>query len=288
MQRLMKRVIAFAALAPALVLPAAGAELTPADDIQKALDAAAPGDTIVLKDGVYYQSLVITRGGTAGRPVTLKAANGGGATISGAVPPAAAKLEFVPVEEEPGMYKAAVPHRAWWVMVEGRNLVNYGYFSYLKTFEFPDQSNGALKPCVPEGFAWRTGSLFVRLEKNADPNTAGIQFNRPVAARTSKEPEFAQEIHWAPDTGFDVPGAGHFFSRFVGNIIVKADNVVIEGLRLHMGVGAAVVVHGNDVTVRDCYITGSHIGICQPDEVKLPPRGEGERPIAPSIAPLAV
>ncbi len=106
----MPRLIAFSVLAAALAASAAGAELTPADDIQKALDAAAPGDAIVLKDGVYYQSLVITRGGTPGKPVTLKAANGGGATISGAVPPAEAKLKFVPVEEEPGMYKAAVPH----------------------------------------------------------------------------------------------------------------------------------------------------------------------------------
>ena len=277
----MPRLIAFSALAAALAASAVRAELTPADDVQKALNAAAPGDAIVLKDGVYYQSLVITRGGTPGKPVTLKAANGGGATITGAVPPSEAKLKFVPVEEEPGMYKAAVPHRVWWVMVDGRNLVNYGYFSYLKTFEFPDQSSGALKPCVPEGFAWRNGVLFVRLEKKADPNTAAIEINRPAVGHTSKEPEFAKEVRWAPDSGFDVPGAGHFFSRFVGNIIVKADHVVIEGLRLHLGVGAAVVVHGNEVTVRDCYITGAHIGICQPDAVDLPPRGS-PRPITPS------
>ena len=280
MKRFAERLVACAVLATGLALPTAGAELAPGDDIQKALDAAAPGDTIVLKDGVYYQSIVITKGGTAGKPVTLKAANGG-ATISGAVPPAEAKLKFVHLEEEPGLYKAAVPHRVWWVMVDGRNLVNYGYLSYLKTFEFPDQSSGALKPCVPEGFAWRNGSLFVRLENKADPNTAAVEINRPAVGHTSKEPEFEKEIRWAPDSGFDVPGAGHFFSRFVGNIMVKADHVVIEGLRLHLGVGAAVVVHGNEVTVRDCYITGAHIGIFQPDAVDLPPRGS-PRPITPS------
>jgi hypothetical protein len=49
----MRRLIAFSALAVAMALPAAGAELqlTPADDVQRALDAAAPGDTVVLKDG---------------------------------------------------------------------------------------------------------------------------------------------------------------------------------------------------------------------------------------------
>ena len=67
--------------------PAAVVELAPGDDIQKALDRAEPGDTIVLKDGVYYQSLLIARGGTPGKPVTLRAAHGGGAAISGAVSP---------------------------------------------------------------------------------------------------------------------------------------------------------------------------------------------------------
>ncbi|MCX6997954.1 MAG: hypothetical protein NTV49_12925 [Kiritimatiellaeota bacterium] len=63
--------------------PAAVVELAPGDDIQKALDRAGPGDTIVLKDGVYYQSLLIARGGTPGKPVTLRAAHGGAADISG-------------------------------------------------------------------------------------------------------------------------------------------------------------------------------------------------------------
>ena len=92
----MKRLVALTALAAAAAFPAAGAEvqLTPDDDVQKALDAAAPGDTIVLGDGVYYQNLVIARGGTEGKPVTLRAANGGAATLSGAVPPDQGKLKF--------------------------------------------------------------------------------------------------------------------------------------------------------------------------------------------------
>ena len=85
----MKRLVAIAALALAIAFRAAGSEvqLTPAADVQKALDAAAPGDTIVLSPGVYYQNLVMSRGGTPGKPVTLRAAKGGGATISGAVAP---------------------------------------------------------------------------------------------------------------------------------------------------------------------------------------------------------
>jgi hypothetical protein len=269
-------------LASSLTLPAAGVNLRPGDDIQKALDEAVPGDTITLEDGVYYQRLTITRGGTPEKPVTLKAAHGGGATISGAASSETIKLKFELAEGD--LYKAAVAYRVWWVMDGPRNLVNYGTLELLKQFRFPDQSNGELHPCMPEGFAWEDGTLYIRLEHAADPNAAPIQISRLASGHTSAEPEYARRGRWAPDTGFDVPGLGHLYSSTIGLITVKADNVVIEGLRLHMGVGAAVVVHGNDVTVRDCYITGSHLGICQPDTRSLPPIGTpGMNKIVPSI-----
>jgi hypothetical protein len=259
--------------------PAAVVELAPGDDIQKALDLAEPGDTIVLKDGVYYQSLRIACGGTPGKPVTLRAAHGGGATLSGAVPRDRANLKFEWVEGD--LYKAAVSNRVWWVMVGERNLVNYGQVDLLKQFMFPDQGDGKLNPCAPEGFAWQDGTLYIRLEKGADPNAEPVEISRLTDGEI--DPDYGKpghKGHWAPDSGFKVPGLGCLYSHSVGLIRVKADNVVIEGLRLHMGVGAAVIVHGNDVTIRDCYITGAHMGVCQPDSVALPQhKTPGERPI---------
>ena len=273
MRRLVKRLLAVLALMTAMAFPAPGAErqLTPADEIQKALDAAAPDDTIVLKDGVYYQNLVITRGGIAGKPVTLRAAKGGAATLSGAVPPGEGKLKFQRVEGD--LYRAAVPHRVWWAMAGARNLVNYGKLEHLKEFQFPRPDKPKPSPCPPEGFAWQDGSLYVRLEGGADPNAAAIEIHRPGGHSTA-DPSFSKESHYAPDTGFEVPGAGHLLSKTLANVIVKADHVVIEGLRLHMGVGAAVVVHGDEVTIRDCYMSGTHMGVLQPDSVRVPARGK--------------
>jgi len=279
MKRLVKRLIAFSALAAAMAFPAAGAELTPADDIQKALDAAAPGDTIVLKDGVYYQSLNITKGGTEGKPITLRAAKGGAATLSGAVPPGQTKPKFELVEGD--LYRAAVPHRVWWAMAGPRNLINYGNLEHLKQFKFPNlyAPFNPPRPCAPEGFAWQDGFLYVRLEGGADPNAAAIEIHRP-GGRSTAEPELSKEAYCNPDTGFWVPGTGHLFSKTLANILVKADHVVIEGLRLHMGAGAAVVVQGNEVTIRDCYMSGTHMGVCQPNEVNLlPHESPDQRPI---------
>jgi len=179
MTRSMQRLIALTALAAAMGLPVPGAErqLTPADDVQKALDAAKPGDTIVLAEGVYYQNVMITGGGTAGKPLTLRAAKGGAATLSGAVPPGEGELKFQRVEGD--LYRAAVGHRVWWVMAGVRNLVNYGNLAHLKVFQFPNLYKKALVACAPEGFAWQDGWLYVRLERGADPNAVSIEISRP-------------------------------------------------------------------------------------------------------------
>src|SRR5262245_36933233 len=57
---------------------------SPFKTIQKGLDVAQPGDTIILADGVYLQDAVSRRNGTADAPITLKGSaaavvKGGGA-----------------------------------------------------------------------------------------------------------------------------------------------------------------------------------------------------------------
>lgn len=59
-----------------------GTHESPWKTLQRAVDAATPGDTIVLKDGVYA-GCRIRRSGEEGRPITLKAENKWGAVIKG-------------------------------------------------------------------------------------------------------------------------------------------------------------------------------------------------------------
>jgi len=49
----------------------------------RAWQSVVPGDTLILQDGIYYSNIDPTRGGQAGSPITIKAANDGKAIIDG-------------------------------------------------------------------------------------------------------------------------------------------------------------------------------------------------------------
>jgi hypothetical protein len=53
--------------------------------IQKALDAAAPGDTLLLAAGAYNESLTVKTSGASQAPITLKGAGAGATTLKGVV-----------------------------------------------------------------------------------------------------------------------------------------------------------------------------------------------------------
>ncbi len=48
-----------------------------------AMSVLQPGDSLILKDGTYYQSLKITVSGTEANPITFKAENDGQAMVDG-------------------------------------------------------------------------------------------------------------------------------------------------------------------------------------------------------------
>jgi hypothetical protein len=61
----------------------AGTVVSDADELRAALGAAAPGDTIVLRQGVYQGRFALTRGGTAEAPIRLRSAPGEWAVLDG-------------------------------------------------------------------------------------------------------------------------------------------------------------------------------------------------------------
>jgi len=62
----------------------AGGEDKPFLTIGKGVSVAQPGDTVVVKEGLYRENVMLSRSGTAERPITLKGADGRRVIVSGA------------------------------------------------------------------------------------------------------------------------------------------------------------------------------------------------------------
>ena len=77
--------VAPTATAAATPTPGAGRTyyMTPADSFDAKIGALRPGDTLILRDGVYRQSLIPSVNGTATQPITIRAENDGKAIIDG-------------------------------------------------------------------------------------------------------------------------------------------------------------------------------------------------------------
>jgi len=219
--------------------------LTPADDVQSALDTAQPGDVFRLAPGVYRQTLRLTRSGTAEAPIVLCAEQPGTVTVSGAADDV--ELKFGQVEGD--LYAAPVPWHVRWVMADRRNLVEYEDLDRLKSFIITGHDSRRPEPGPPEGFVWQDGMLYVRLLQGQDPSQADIQIHRPYA---EAETDASGTAFWRNSMRRTSGGR---------NIIVQADYVVIDGLRLHMAPEAAIEVTGEHVTIRDCLISAAHRGI---------------------------
>ena len=63
-----------------------GSAANPFKTIQTAADAAQPGDTVIVKAGVYRESIVLKHGGTADASIVFKASPLGSAIVDGSVP----------------------------------------------------------------------------------------------------------------------------------------------------------------------------------------------------------
>jgi hypothetical protein len=202
----------------------------PGQSLQEAADRLQPGDTLLLAEGTYYQSLKVTRSGTAGNPITIKAKAPGKVIITGAME-TAAKFEQV----EGAIYKTKWVSKNWkgsgtgqaWVIAGDRNLYNYNSMEEMKTFQKAPQ----------EGFFCQGEEMYIRLLGGADPNKANIAISRPDARVL-----------------LDINGREH---------------IVLEGLRFHVAPGVAVQLGMlprssevcKHIVIRDCYFFGFHRGI---------------------------
>ena len=206
----------------------------PGQSLQEAADKLQPGDTLLLAEGTYYQGLVLTRSGTADKPITIKAAAPGKVIITGAMKttPEFQKVEGDVYKTKPGAvkWKGSGTGKAW-VIADDRNLFNCQSMEELKTF----RSGRYWTPL--EGFFCQDGDMYVRLLGGADPNKAKVAISRPDTTVL-----------------LDIQGQQH---------------IVLHGLRFRAAPTVAVRLAGRNhphaickhIVIRDCSFFGFHQGV---------------------------
>lgn len=119
---------------------APGSPARPRRSVQKALDAAAPGDTVRLLPGVHRARLVVTKGGAPGAPVTLEGM--GGAVLDGAED---AAPEWTPAPDvAPGVRRTPLAFPPRCVVVDGKQM------ALMDENRFPDEA--AIREIFRTGF----------------------------------------------------------------------------------------------------------------------------------------
>ncbi|MBQ7396893.1 MAG: hypothetical protein IJW08_10180 [Lentisphaeria bacterium] len=217
--------------------------------VQQAADKVKPGDTVIIRPGVYFETVRLKRFGTADAPVTFKAdkVKKNRVIITGADKAIRTKAKkWQCVDKALGIYSIktanANPPR---VLYSGVDLFCYKTLDALKKFE--------ARPGVPgprHGFFFQksTEKLFVRL--------------RPDGKYGSTDPN--EHIMAVAPTRENNMGAENPDSKFYNFGILgtpgKSCNVIIDGITFETPARTAIYVCGNDVTVRNSLFLGCMAG----------------------------
>ena len=255
----------------------------PGRSIQSVIDRAAPGDTIVLEDGLYHGALSIDKS------LTLRARHGGEATITNRHP-------------GPVVWRRAPGDGRTW-FARGIDWPVHGMrVEGLHAFDYRTKRNFDTRTCGPYwSKGWQGGlaqytappiyfardaagdTLWLRLHDDRNPNDLDIAFNSAdVDGRTlvqkdlgtywnqqqivtiSSDPPVHPITMWYAGKP-DKPGAPRRidFPKICGIVIdINADNVTLEGLRISMAPTVGVEVNNSrHVTIRDCCFRGYQFAV---------------------------
>lgn len=226
--------------------------------IQHAVDAASPGDTILVSEGLYHGGVVFRQGGTAENPIFLKALAGGRneTVLSGADPVLRDKdRRWELADPELGLYRIPLNHRPVRVLAGGVDLPAYPDLADLRAFRFLADDY----PGHEHGFAWdsKEAMLYVRLHAggkygSTDPNKTIMAVGPPTGGgKWGSEPNRADNFL----VSFSFAGPAH---------------AVIEGFTFETpGIGG-INAGGGELVVRNCSFFGCRYGVVGREDGSTP------------------
>lgn len=226
-----------------------GSEKQPFNTIQAAADRVNPGDTVIIKPGVYFGAVHIKRFGTKDAPVTFRAdkVKKNRVIVTGAdkaIRTKAVKWQLHDAKTQTYCTKTIHPNPPR-VLYSEVDLFPYQSLKLLMTFE--------ARPGVPgprHGFFYdrKTKKLYVRLRP--DGKYGSTDPNKHIMAVAPTK---------GGHTDGELPNSVYYNFGLKGTP-GKSLNVIIDGITFETPSRTAVYVCGNDVTVRNCLFLGCMAG----------------------------
>jgi hypothetical protein len=251
--------------------------------IQKAISSAGEGDTLILQDGVYHEKI------TVDKSICLMALNPGEVTITNRYP--GKQVWKADGEGRKRWFMEGVDWPVHWLLVDGDHA-----FDYRNKHCFDNQVCGPYwskgwqqgrqyYPDPPIYFARdsATNRLWLKLDDERDPNRLSVHFNSPELddttyvqkdlgaywnqqeiVRVCNNPSEYPVTMWYGGTPDNPTMPRHMYIPKICGIAVniRADNVTLVGLRIHMAPTVGIEVNNSsNVSIRDCYLSGYQYGI---------------------------
>ena len=211
--------------------------------IQRAADAANPGDEIVVQPAVYFEHVNMTRSGTAAQPIRFRSA-GPGVIVSGAnAAIRAGQAAWTAEAGVPSLYSTPLAAEPATVLADGVDLFAYQTLPELQSFTL------ATTPPVPgpqQGFTFANGKLYVRMNArygSLNPAAHVMKVSPPRAGGYRGDViQQASDYNWSVQT-------------------IAPAYVVIDGFTCESPGYAGVWIQYGNVTVRNCLFLGCRTGV---------------------------
>ena len=246
-----------------------GSSANPFATIQKAANVVNPGDTVIIRPGIYYENVELKTNGTKEAPIVFKAEKfeRDSVIITGADRAVAEHtVEWTLEDESLGLYSIPLDYPIYRMTANDVQVVEYLSLTGLKTYicnAKDDGTTAGYQPGYEHGYFYDSTNkkLYVRLGNdgciaNDNPNSPDvtIHFTRTPTSNSS---------NWkgATYSGQGQTGITGIESVLFGVTTEDSANVVIAGITFKMPAVAAVWARCNDLTVSNCWFIGCIEGV---------------------------
>ena len=230
--------------------------------IQKAADLVQPGDTVIIRSGVYYENVKITNCGTEDAPIIFRAEEfGDGKTIiTGAdrrIRENKNKNVWELYDKEKNIYRTKLErdNMLMRILYNGQDMYMYATYEGLETGVAIPVENSNYMLGYKHGYFMdcENDYLYVRLRDDEKYGSINPNENQMLVS----SPRYMEYIDKKGVAHEALQATGIMDDSYnIGIITEKPAHIVIYGITFESPGFAGVYVRGSDVTVSNCYFNG--------------------------------